>query len=623
MESFRTLIKGWLGKVLLVLFLTPLALVGIEGYFSGGNRADVARDVNGEPIAKKDVEKLTQQHRGQYLSLVGGDETLLNDAFIEKSALDFLTNNALLKQQSEKLGIQLSDAQIEQMLTQQPVFQENGQFSQKLFENYLRTNGLNRATLVANIRDSQAVQLLSSTVVETAFVSKTDVQQIMNLQTQQRHVHVARMDLTPFMQKITASAAQLKTHYDANQQAFTQPAQVDVQYVVLSAQDFQSNSVTVTDAELQAAYDQFVSAQQSNAERSVRHILITATDRTDAEAEKRAQEVYSKLKAGETFANLAQQYSEDDESKANGGALDGYETGIYSDEFDAAVLKLKANEYSAPVKTQFGYHIIAVDQLKQAAIPIFETEKPRLQAELQQTKTANFYTDSVNTLNELVISSDSLDVIAQEVKTAKVITTKGFGLITADPVLSQPVVKAKLFSKDVANGDRNASSAITLSNGDTLWFKVLNYHAQGVPPLVDIQDKVKAHYVKYQAAEKAKASLKEMMAAFKQQPASAVLAKHTGLNFVDQGVYARSQGLPAKIERAAFSVLKPKADHWSVATTTMANELIVVAVSEVIDGGVPVTDADQAEMKKLYEQARAQQELEDYTRYLNSQAKIK
>ena len=133
MESFRTLIKGWLGKVLLVLFLTPLALVGIEGYFNRGNKADVAKTVNGQEISKKDLETLTQSYKEQYLAAVKGDESLLNLPVIQAKALDILVSRNLLIQQAEKLGISLSDAQIEQMLAQQPSLQENGQFSQKLY----------------------------------------------------------------------------------------------------------------------------------------------------------------------------------------------------------------------------------------------------------------------------------------------------------------------------------------------------------------------------------------------------------------------------------------------------------------------------------------------------------
>lgn len=77
MESFRTVIKGWLGKVLLILFLTPLALVGIEGYFNRGNKADVAKTVNGQEISKKDLETLTQSYKEQYLAAVKGMKVYL------------------------------------------------------------------------------------------------------------------------------------------------------------------------------------------------------------------------------------------------------------------------------------------------------------------------------------------------------------------------------------------------------------------------------------------------------------------------------------------------------------------------------------------------------------------
>ena len=102
MESFRTLIKGWLGKVLLVLFLTPLALVGIEGYFAGANSADVAKSVNGQSISTKDLDSATKNYKDQYLSLAKGDESLLNLPLIEQKALDALIARSLLQQQAEK-----------------------------------------------------------------------------------------------------------------------------------------------------------------------------------------------------------------------------------------------------------------------------------------------------------------------------------------------------------------------------------------------------------------------------------------------------------------------------------------------------------------------------------------
>lgn len=83
---------------------------------------------------QKDLETLTQRYKEQYLAAVKGDESLLNLPVIQAKALDILVSRNLLIQQAEKLGISLSDAQIEQMLAQQPSLQENGQFSQ----NYMK-----------------------------------------------------------------------------------------------------------------------------------------------------------------------------------------------------------------------------------------------------------------------------------------------------------------------------------------------------------------------------------------------------------------------------------------------------------------------------------------------------
>lgn len=95
MESFRKVIKGWLGKALLILFLTPLALVGIEGYFSSGSK-DAVKSVNGQDISEKELETLTASFKEQFLAYANGDETLLNQSFIKDKAMDQLIANTLL-----------------------------------------------------------------------------------------------------------------------------------------------------------------------------------------------------------------------------------------------------------------------------------------------------------------------------------------------------------------------------------------------------------------------------------------------------------------------------------------------------------------------------------------------
>ncbi len=623
MESFRTLIKGWLGKVLLVLFLTPLALVGIEGYFAGGNSADVAKSVNGQSISTKDLDSATKNYKDQYLSLAKGDESLLNLPLIEQKALDALIARSLLQQQAEKLGISLSDAQLEQMLAQQPTFQQDGKFSQQMYENYLRSMGMTNQGLIASLRQDHALKMISSSLMDYALVSQSDLQQLANLQTEQRTLHLASINLDEYKKGITASSAEISAYYNAHQNQFKQVASVDLDYVVLSPALLPQANLAVTEADIKQAYDAFVVAQQKDVKREVKHILITADNRSDAAAQKLANEVYATIQAGLPFAQAAAKFSDDTSSKANGGLVEAYAAGVFSADFDAAVTALKNDQISKPVKTQYGYHIITTN-VPVANIPSFAAEKVRLSAEVATTKRANAFSDAVNSLNELVVGSDSLDAVVQEVKAAKIESANGVTLATQHPYLSDVSVKTKMFNDDVKNGDRNASSSIQLANGDSIWIKVRNYHAAGVKPLAQATAEVKAKVIEDKAYKAAQAKMASLLAEFKSQPAAQVVAKAT-VQFQDAGTFARSQGLKRPIERAAFSVAAPsKEGMWSTTTARLPNELVLVAVSNVNSTVASTLPAEQlTELSKLYQQFRGQQILEDYTEYLKAQAKIK
>ena len=622
MESFRKVIKGWLGKVLLILFLTPLALVGIEGYFSSGKSKDAAKTVNGQEISNKELDNATKSYSQQYLSYVNGDETLLNQSFIKEKALESLIARNLLLQQAEKLGISLSDAQIEQMIAQQPSLQENGKFSEALYANYLKSVGLTSQALIENLRQDHALKMMTSTFMDYALVSKVDIQQIANLQTEQRTIHLASIKLDDYKKGIQVTQQEITDYYNKHKNQFRQVASVDVDFVVLSPSNLPAANVQISDAELQQAYAKFVEAEKAKVQPQVKHILIAADSRSDAEAKKLADEVSAKIKAGMSFAEAAQKYSDDTASKGNGGVIAAYEKGFFGNAFDSAVAALKSGQISAPVKTQYGYHIISAEA-PAVKLPAFEMEKPRLITEVQKAKSANAFSDTVNNLNEMVVGSDALDTVAQEVKGVQVQSVKGLTLGMQHPVLSEANVKAKLFNEDVKNGDRNASSNIQLANGDVVWVKVRDYHAAGEQSLAEANARVKAKIIEVKAAAAAKAKIQKALDEFKTQPAATVVSKNQ-LSFEDAGVFTRSQGLKRQIERVAFSVPAPKAGMWSVSTASLPNEFVVVAISNVNKTAANALTPEQlTELTKLYQQLRGQQELDDYTQYLKSQAKIK
>lgn len=621
MESFRKVIKGWLGKALLILFLTPLALVGIEGYFSSGSK-DAVKSVNGAEISKKDLEQLTNSLKEQYLTYANGDETLLNQNFISNKALETLIARQLLLQQAEKLGISLSDQQLVQMIQQQPSFQQNGQFSEELFANYLKSIGMTNRAFIDSLRKDHALKMLTSTFMDYALVSKGDIAQIANLQTEQRTLQLASVKLDDYKNAVKVTDAELNAYYKKHAAQFKQVTSVDADFVVISPANIKGASSEVTDAELQQAYNGFVQKQQQSAQPVVKHILIAVDGRTDAEAKKLADEAAAKIKAGTSFAAVAAQYSEDPASKANGGTIAVYQKGVFGNAFDQTVASLKAGQVSAPVKTDYGYHLIETEA-SAVQVPSFESEKARLTQEVLKTKNANLFSDTVNSLNDMVVSSDSLDVVSQEVKGVQVQTVKGFTLSASHPVLSDANVKVKLFNDDVKNGERNVSSSILLANGDAVWVKVRNYHPAGVQTFAEAKEKVKAKLIEQKAFDAAKAKIQNALNEFKTKPAAEV--NKSGINFVSAGTFTRADGmLKRDIQRAAFSLPAPKAGYWSVSTAKLPDELVVVAVTNVNKMDSAALPEEQLnELTKLYQQLRGQQEFDDYTRYLKAHAKIK
>ncbi len=138
----------------------------------------------------------------------------------------------------------------------------------------------------------------------------------------------------------------------------------------------------VTDAEAKAEYDKF-KAQVVGTEYRARHILV--------EKEDEAKALIAQIKAGAKFDELAKKHSKDPGSGANGGDLDFAKADSYVPEFGQAMSKLKKGEMTeVPVKTQFGYHIILLEDTREAQFPAFEEVKPQIVQRLEQIKLQSY-----------------------------------------------------------------------------------------------------------------------------------------------------------------------------------------------------------------------------------------
>ena len=144
--------------------------------------------------------------------------------------------------------------------------------------------------------------------------------------------------------------------------------------------DYQKTNA-VTDADVQAEYDKFVAANGGKEYRA-RHILVDTKEQAEA--------ILASLKKGGKFEDIAKKQSKDPGSGANGGDLDWAAAGNYVKEFSDAMVALSKGQVSGPVQSQFGFHIIRLDDVREAQLPSLEDVKPQIAQQLQQQRLAAF-----------------------------------------------------------------------------------------------------------------------------------------------------------------------------------------------------------------------------------------
>jgi len=182
-----------------------------------------------------------------------------------------------------------------------------------------------------------------------------------------------------FMQEAQKRGLEATSDYKAQMELARQTILIRELFV-----DFQKTN-PVTDAEIQAEYDKFAAANAGK-EYKASHILV--------EKEDEAKAIIAALKKGGKFEEIAKKQSKDPGSGARGGDLDWANPSSYVPEFTEALVKLEKGKMTqTPVKSQFGWHIIRLDDVREAQLPKIEEVKPQIAQQLQQQKLAKFQED--------------------------------------------------------------------------------------------------------------------------------------------------------------------------------------------------------------------------------------
>ncbi len=631
LQSIRDRAQGWLAWVIFILIAIPFALWGVHEYATPKQTVAVA-EVNDVQIHAQDFDNEVQMQQRQLRAMVKqpGMDLSFMDAQIRQSTLDRMVEHEVLLQTAYNQGLRIGDALLLSHLHNLPYFQEQGKFSQVAYEQVLRSQGFQPTVFEGRMRRELLVEQLQQGVSRSAFLTSFDQQQREKLNEQQRLVTYVVIPTQRFENAVTVTDAEIEAHYKSHSQDYMTPEKVSVQYVEFSNENIAPKE-ELSEEVLKQRYEERKTGYTTPPQWHARHILVkteaNATPEQLTEAENKAKDLIAKHQAGQSIDALAKQYSDDPGSKSSGGDLSWFGEGAMVKPFEEAVAALKDGEVSsAPVKSQFGFHIIERIESKPAATRSFDEVKTELKAALQKEQAeTEFYTQQEQFANLAFENPTSLEVLAKtlnlQVKESGLFDRSG---IAKDPIFSKPEVTKAAFGDNVLKDNYN-SEVVELEPMHVTVLRLKDQESPKAKPLEDVKTeittKLKAEKMQAETQKLAEALLGQL----KQPNADPdALAKDNQLNWSNsQWVKKSVSTFPYPfVVQEAFKLGTPEKDRALYQTVKLSNgDYALFALLEVKEGAGAETKEDQK--TETIRMAIGDSDFQQFTNSLKSAAKIK
>ena len=377
LTRIRERATGWIAWAIVIFITIPFALWGVNSYLEGGSELIVA-EVNGDEIGAVEYQQALYQERDRLRRQFGNnlDPELLTGSVLGRQLIDRLVVDRLLVHTAEDNKYRISDQQLAQFIRATPAFQVDDQFSQDRYARLLQISGYSPSQFEEQQRSFAAVQQLQNGFLLASLDLNVFTNQLLALNFQDRRGEFAVIEPSRFVSSVVVSESAIRSEYDKNRDAYVEPARMKFDYVELKVSDL-AIDFEPSEETLQLMYDSRAAEFFGGEQRSVSHILISVEDSEQA-AENAAQEVVARLANGESFEALAHELSADSGSAVAGGSLGWLNRGVTVPEFEAMAFSLGEGEISGPVRTEFGYHIIRVDEIEQSSLLPFEDVRSEL-----------------------------------------------------------------------------------------------------------------------------------------------------------------------------------------------------------------------------------------------------
>ena len=604
LHAFRESIGKFIAVGLLGLIAVTFIFFGID--FSV-TQSPFAAKVNGTDIPMVEFDRELQAFQNQYQEVYRVELTDELRRQIRRQVIDRMILQEALRQHALDMGYYVSDSRLANSIRSTEAFQVGGQFSADTYQALLQANRLTPAMYEAQQRDSLVLAEFQDGLTASTFLTPTEFRRYIELTAERRQLGYALFSADAFLDSAVVDDAAIQTHYDENPSAYMTPETVDIEYVELNL-DTIAAGIEITDADLRTYYDDNIEQFQTPEQRNVSQILITVEGDDVQAAEAKANAVLARVEGGEDFATVAAEESDDVGTRANGGNLGWISRGDLPGPFEDTLFSMQVGEVAGPVQTEFGYHILKLNEVRGGQGQPFDAVRDQIRRELSTERANALYYERANALRQAAFDAyDTLAPVAEsqglELKTIDGFTRNG------DPAAfpNGSDVIARVFSDEAIVSGRN-SDLIELSDDDVVAVRVKAHHDPEQESLDAVRDQIE-QTLRRQAAEMLAA---DAAAAFSMElpmradDPDALATEHGGMWNAAAFVARGDQNVPPEVLAAAFGVPRSAISDPVIREVPLRNGdtavIDVLAVESGTPDDIPVADRDQRQ-RQLADQA--------------------
>lgn len=526
-------------QIIVVIIALVFIFWGVGSNLGGDRQAALV--VNGEEVSFQDFQQAYDRAYERFSDQFGGSvpKGLAESFGIKQQVINQLIQTSLLRQGAEKMGIYVSAEEVRKAIEDMVQFQENGVFDMDRYKAVLTNIRTAPTKFEKSMRTDRLAEVGAREIVNFASVATdSEIKEIYNQLNEKVEVDFVTFKPEDFTGQVEVNDEALASWFDTVKDNYKTAPQIKLRYFTYTNDNI-ADKVEIDDNQIKEYYEQNTQLFTQPSQRKAAHILINASeddsDQIHEEKFAKASEILAMAKSGSDFAKLAKEYSEGP-SGESGGELGFFEQGQMVPAFDEAVFSMARGDISDIVKTQFGYHIIHLEDIKPASTQTLEDAKQQILTTLQKKEAESLSFQVANSAYENIISAGGLDQYLANTPDAKITTSDFFNRASAPKDLKGD----QIFLDKAFELNKGEFSSLIKGNTGYAIFYAEDTKEPEIPALETIKDQVNDDFKIAQSKDLAKKAADDLHKLLSEDGSLEEIAKDKGYTVSNSGLLARN-----------------------------------------------------------------------------------